>query len=238
MRIGERGTRVAVASSCLLAILVFLSSVALGEAVCSDSFDNAGSGWDVGTSDVGTTEYRNGIFQIRMARPDELLWSWSPCGSVPDSFIIAATGRTHPGIDAASWGIVWGVGDENLLAFLITPTGLTTAVSMREGKWQRPPIAWKESTAIDRGDGVQNRLRVTVDGSSVTVRINNLDVGHFETGEFPDLGAELLEGADSSAPGPVSLADGDGWRVGVIASSFEMTPVKLNFDSFEVFALP
>jgi len=47
MRIGERGTRVAVASSCLLAVLVFLSSAALGEALCSDSFDNAGSGWDV-----------------------------------------------------------------------------------------------------------------------------------------------------------------------------------------------
>jgi hypothetical protein len=239
MGIGGRNKRAVL--SCFIAILVLASGGALGELgepVCSDDFNSPSGGWDVGTYDVGTVAYRNGSFRIRMARHGELLWSWSPCKSVPDDFVMKVQGHTRPGINTASWGVVWGVDDDNLLVFLITPSGMSTVLSMRNGKPQPSVIPWHETVAIDRGDGVPNTLWVTVDGDSVTVGINHYDVGHFEIGESPDLAAGLLEGAKSSGPGPVSLADGSGWKVGVVGGSFDMTPVELDFDTFELFELP
>lgn len=227
--------------ACLLVSLAVVASASSGrepESVCRDDFNDPRSGWDVATTDVGTALYRNGHFEIRVARSNQVLWSWSPCTSVPDNFIVEATGHSRLGADEAAWGIVWGVDDENLLAFLITPTGLTAVLSMREGKWKTPLIDWTESDLIDRGDGVPNALRVTVDGDSVVVRINNQDVGRFEIGDRADLGAGLLQGAKSTGQGPVSLADGSRWHVGLAAGAFAVTPVHLGFDAFEVFELP
>jgi hypothetical protein len=229
------------AVGCLLALLMLTTSASLGaepEAICHDDFNDPRSGWNLGSGNVGTAQYRNGHFEIRVARSDELFWSWAPCKSVPDGFVMEATGRSRLGADEAAWGVVWGVDDENLLAFLITPTGMMAVLSMRDGKWTIPVFDWIENAAIHVGDGEPNTLWVTVDGDSVTIRINNLVVGRFEIGSQPDLGAGLLKGAKSTGPGPVSLEDGSAWRVGLVAGAFDITPVELGFDEFAVYELP
>jgi len=241
MGIGRRSWQVGVALACALAALILvpgIASDASDDPVCSDDFNDPGSGWDTGTSLAGTAAYRNGRLEMRMAHRDDVLWSWSPCSSVPDDFVLEVTAHSRPGIDIVSWGAVWGVDDENLLVFLITPTGLATVRSMRNGKWQPPLIDWKESPAIDQGDGVPNTLRVTVEGNWVTVRINNVNLGRFEIGASDDLGFGLLEGADETAPGPVSLADGSDWKVGVAAGAFQQTPVEVEFQSFAICDAP
>jgi len=148
------------------------------------------------------------------------------------------------GLHDVGWGVAWGVDDDNVIVFLITSSGWTTVLSMRNGKWQFPLMDWKMSSAIDTGDRVPNTLQVTVDGDWVTVGINDRDVGRFETGAKDDLGFGLLEGADETVPGPVSLADGSSWKAGLAVGSFDQrrdqtrATVEVQFDSFAIYAAP
>jgi len=241
MGTGERGRRVRQTLAVALGVLViatFTTLGDLGDPVCYEDFNDPGSGWDTGMGDTGLAYYRNGAFQIRMTHDDAILWSWSSCTSIPDTFVLEATGHTRPGIRNAAWGVIWGIDDENFLAFLITPFGEMTVLSMRNGKWQPDIIPWKKSPAIDQGDGVPNTLRVTVYEDLVDVAINKVRVGRFEIGEADDLAYGLLEGAESSGPGPVSLEVGSGWSVGIAAGSFKETPVELDYVELAVYSLP
>lgn len=245
---------------------------ASGDAVCSDDFDDPTSGWETVDSMAGSTLYANGgRFEIRMADHDNVFWTWSPCQSIPDSFSFEATCYSHArvtvyagvsgvgadpdpelpyvygvgwGLHDVGWGVAWGVDDENVIVFLITSSGWTTVLSMRNGEWQFPLIDWKMSSAIDTGDRVPNTLQVSVDGDWVTVGINDHRVGRFKTGARVDVGFGLLEGAPETAPGPVSLADGSGWKVGLAVSSVNQSRgqpraiVEVQFDGFAVYAEP
>jgi hypothetical protein len=223
------------ASICALIVLAVGSLSLLGEeiqAIWYDTFDDASSGWSENTGDTGSVQYRNGKYQVRVTRPNYMWWSWAPCDSVPDNFIVEVKGYARATSLFSYFGVVWGTDSDNLLAFLITPTGWFTVESLRGGKWQASPISWKESNSIDCGENESNTLRVTVDGGHVEVRINNHRVGDFETGTQLDLAAAF------TSPTAVSLGAGDSWRVGITGGSFDRSPVDFYFDSFALYELP
>jgi hypothetical protein len=220
---------------CVLAILVLVPFVILGdtlEAICYDSFDNPGSGWNEETGDTGSVQYRNGKYQVRITRPNYMWWSWAPCSVVPDNFIVEVTGYARASSLYSYYGVIWGIDGDNFLAFLITPTGWTAVWSQRDGEWGHSPLAWTESSAIDCGENERNRLRVTVEGDSVEVKINSQRVASFDTGKSLDLAAAF------DAPGLISLGEGDEWLVGVTGGSFDRVPVDFYFESFALYEIP
>lgn len=218
-----------------IAVLAIASLVSVGEqleAICYDDFNSSGTGWNVQEGDTGSVQYRNGKYQVRITSKNHMWWSWAPCEFVPDNFLVEVTGYARASSLYSYYGIIWGTNSDNFLAFLITPTGWTTVLSQRNDEWGASPIAWQECSSIDVGENERNTLRVTVNGTSVEVKVNRRVVGRFETGQSLDLAAAF------ASPSLVSLGAGDSWRVGVTGGSFEKVPVDFYFESFALYEIP
>jgi hypothetical protein len=201
------------------------------EAIYYDRFDDPGSGWLEDEGDTGSVSYRNGKYQVLLTREYYLWWSWAPYDHIPDDFIVEISGSARGLSTGSNYGIIWGIDNDNFLLFTITPTGWFSVQSQLGGKWQTSPIDWKESRRVKQGEGITNTLRLTVEGDTVGVRINNSNAGTFKMGASSDLAVV------TGTPTTVRLGTKDTWLVGLAAGSFDGAPVRIYFDEFALYEL-
>jgi hypothetical protein len=68
---------------------------------------------------------------------------------------------------------------------VIAPNGLFTVARKAQGKiTTTPPVSWTKSDAMKLGPDAKNALRLTLDGSTVIVRLNDTEIARFQ-GQAP-----------------------------------------------------
>lgn len=95
-------------------------------------------------------------------------------------------------LEDPSWGaglLFWGKGSNEFYGVLINANGWYT-VQRRVGDRFINPVSWRESAAVKKGAGVENRLRVVTKGTKATVSINGQEVISF-TGQPPEGGSQI-----------------------------------------------
>ncbi len=88
--------------------------------------------------------------------------------------------RTYAGL------LFWLIDKDNFYEAVVAPNGLFTVARKVHGKIAATaPVAWTKSDAVKLGADAKNILRVTVEGQTVVVRINDTEVARFR-GQSPD----------------------------------------------------
>ena len=110
----------------------------------------------------------------------------------------ADASRTYAGL------LFWLTDKDNFYEAVVAPNGLFTVARKVGGKMAATaPVTWSKTDAIKTGAGEKNTLRVTLEGQSVIVRINDTEVARFR-GQAPAAPSHLglvagagPEGADT-----------------------------------------
>ena len=118
---------------------------------------------------------------------------------------------------AATPGMLfWVVDKDNFYQAVIAPNGMFTVARKVSGKIvPTAPVAWLQSDAVKTGANEKNTLRVTLEGQTVIVRINDKEIARFR-GQAPEAPSYVGLVA-SSAPAAVDTwsfdrPQGDGRR--------------------------
>ncbi|KAB2939370.1 MAG: hypothetical protein K8F92_16280 [Hyphomicrobium sp.] len=111
--------------------------------------------------------------------------------------------------------LFWVVDKDNFYEAVVSPNGMFTVARKVQGRiLPTPPVNWLQTSALKLAPNEKNTLRVTLEGQSVAVRINDTEVARFR-GQAPD-GPSHVGLVASSAPAAV-----DTWRI----SEFKVTDV-------------
>lgn len=87
--------------------------------------------------------------------------------------------RTYAGL------LFWLTDKDNFYQAVIAPNGLFTVARKAQGKiTTTPPVSWTKSDAMKLGPDAKNALRLTLDGSTVIVRLNDTEIARFQ-GQAP-----------------------------------------------------
>ena len=173
-----------------------------------DSFDDPASGWPGGSWAETGADYRGGQYAIWINEPYWPHLSWSPpAGSFSEPFVAEATGYTHTLTNDVGHGLVWGKGNDDFYAFIISATGYYTVWLQKDGEWQDDPVPWTASRHIQT-EAATNRVAISVAAGEATLRVN---------GEF-------LKRIPLSLDGP--------FFIGLMASAFQDVPAEVRFTSF------
>lgn len=111
--------------------------------------------------------------------------------------------------------LFWVTDKDNFYEAVVSPNGMfTVARKMRGRIAPTAPVMWTQTAALKLGPNTKNTLRVTIEGQTVAVRINDTEVARFR-GQSPDAASRIGLVA-SSAPGAT-----DTWRM----TDFKVTNV-------------
>jgi hypothetical protein len=111
--------------------------------------------------------------------------------------------------------LFWVTDKDNFYEAVISPNGMFTVARKVRGRiLATAPVNWLQTSALKLGPNEKNTLRVTLEGQSVAVRINDQEVARFR-GQSPDAPSHVGLVA-SSAPTAV-----DTWRM----TDFKVTDV-------------
>ena len=89
------------------------------------------------------------------------------------------TSRTYAGV------LFWLIDKDNFYQAVIAPNGLLTVARKSRGKLvATAPVTWTKADAMKLGAGAKNAMRVTIDGSTVIVKLNDTEVARFH-GQAP-----------------------------------------------------
>jgi hypothetical protein len=87
--------------------------------------------------------------------------------------------RTYAGL------LFWLTDKDNFYQAVIAPNGLLTVARKSEGKISATaPVTWTKAEAMKLGPDAKNALRVTIDGSTVIITLNDAEVARFQ-GQAP-----------------------------------------------------
>jgi len=88
--------------------------------------------------------------------------------------------RTYAGL------LFWLTDKDNFYQIVVAPNGLFTVARKVRGKiTATAPVPWTKTKALKLGPGEKNTLRVTLEGQTVVIRINDAEVARFR-GQAPD----------------------------------------------------
>ncbi len=111
------------------------------------------------------------------------------------------TSRTYAGL------LFWLTDKDNFYEAVVAPNGLFTVARKFHGKIvDTAPVPWTKADAVKLGSDAKNILRVTLEGQTVVIRINDTEVARFR-GQAPDTPSHIGLVA-ASAPGTT-----DTWRM-------------------------
>jgi hypothetical protein len=113
-------------------------------------------------------------------------------------------------VDDPNWGaglLFWGKGSNEFYGVLINAKGWYT-VQRRVGDRFINPVSWRENTAVKKGAGVENRIRIVTSGTKATVYLNGQEAVSF-TGTPPEGGSQIGIRASSGdkAPNVIEYSD-------------------------------
>jgi len=126
---------------------------------------------------------------------------------MPESTADAA--RSYAGM------LFWVTDKDNFYEAVMSPNGMFTVARKVRGRIvPTAPVVWTPTSALKLGPNEKNTLRVTIEGQTVALRINDTEVARFR-GQSPE-GASRIGLVASSAPGAT-----DTWRM----TDFKVTNV-------------
>ena len=171
-----------------------------------DDFSDPDSGWYVADEPWARMGYVGGEYQIRLADP----WGWAwgtPDLVLPSNYAIEADARhasSNLGVYGLRFGLRYSGGNPiEFYQFLVDPDAREYLLEKYDnGSWD-VLIDWTYSSNINQGAGT-NHLGVSRVGSSISVYVNDVQVGTASDGDFSGPGRDagliflLLEG--DSAP--------------------------------------
>lgn len=101
------------------------------------------------------------------------------CATFTAPSTLADPSRTYAGL------LFWLTDKDNFYQAIIAPNGLLMVARKVQGKFTAtPPVPWTKADAMKTGADAKNALRVTLEGTSVTVRLNDTEVARFK-GQSP-----------------------------------------------------
>jgi len=205
----------------LLALLIFLSacSNSYGSSTQSglptresnsilfqDDFSNPKSGWDRASQGGNRTDYADGKYRITLSTPQQDIWA-NPYQYFDQDIIVGVDVWQNPSTVQAAYGIICGYSDvNNYYALTIGSGGYVEIFRYQQGK-RLTLYSAENQPGID---SEHNHLEALCASSALQLRVNGSVVAEVEAQEF---------------------LYGD---VGLIASSFDETPVEILFDNFIV----
>ena len=178
----------------------------------SDDFGSNASGWEEFSSDDGSAGYSNGAYFVNAATKGNIMWGLSGSTFENTTVEVETTQLLGPANDNTSFGVGCRfTSGDNPSGYLlrISADGYYAIQAVNNGS-PTDIVTWTASSAINKGNGEVNRLRATCNGSTLTLEVN---------------GEEVDSVTDSTySSGYLALA----------ASTFEDTPVQVNFDNLTV----
>ncbi len=191
----------------LIALLLTSPAWACGEpATISGDFQTGASGW--GEPD-GQFQVRGSEAVIAPAAGTQTARWYA--GKTFGSLDACVTIQMPAGGEDAARGyaglVFWGVDKDNFYQAVISRNGMVSVARKVRGKiLAASPIAWMPTNALNVSPDARNALRVTLDGQTVVVLINDKEVARFR-GQAPD-GSSHVGLVASSSPAAV-----DAWRM-------------------------
>lgn len=179
--------------------------------VYQDDFEDPESGWDVYNYGDTLALYQDGEYRLGVFRTDYVAWgNPEPVQDLGD-FEIEVDARAVEGPLDNNLGLLvrYQEDHENFYWFQISSDGLFSVDRLEGGEWVTV-VNWQESTAIQQGLGVTNRLKVVCSGDQFTFYVN-------------DTWLETVTD-DTFASGNIGLA----------AGTFEEPGVVVHFDNLKV----
>ena len=102
------------------------------------------------------------------------------CVTIAMPQVTADASRSYAGM------LFWVVDKDNFYQAVIAPNGMFTVARKVSGKIvPTAPVGWVQSDAVKTGPNEKNVLRVTLEGQTVIVRINDKEIARFR-GQAPD----------------------------------------------------
>ena len=102
------------------------------------------------------------------------------CVTIAMPQVTADASRSYAGM------LFWVVDKDNFYQAVIAPNGMFTVARKVSGKIvPTAPVAWLQSDAVKTGANEKNTLRVTLEGQTVIVRINDKEIARFR-GQAPE----------------------------------------------------
>jgi len=131
------------------------------------------------------------------------------CATIAMPETTADASRSYAGM------LFWVVDKDNFYEAVISPNGMFTVARKVGGRiMATAPVNWLQTSALKLGPNEKNTLRVTLEGQSVAVRINDQEVARFR-GQAPDAPSHVGLVASST---PTAV---DTWRM----TDFKVTDV-------------
>jgi hypothetical protein len=181
-----------------------------------DDFSNPSSGWDQFSDVDGLTNYENGVYRIRIDKPDFTFWANPGLdGILPSDVRIEVDATKAGGPDFNDFGIICrysGLGGQaSFYEFIISSDGFAGIVLVTENSQQviSGDGELQPFDAIRQGSAT-NHIQAECSGSQLTLYVN---------------GVVLTSVSDTT------LANGD---VGLLASTYDEAGVDILFDNFFV----
>jgi hypothetical protein len=182
--------------------------VSLPNAIFSDDFSDAGSGWKRAAGEHGSTDYLDGTFHIKVDAAKYDLWSNPGLNLGNVSIEVDATKVAGPETD--NFGLICRYQDAGNFYFAqITSSGYYGFGKMMNGIQLLDQSGYVASDLVKTGNAT-NHLRLTCDGDVLTLYINGS-----EAGSITD----------------TSFSSGD---VGLMAGTFNEGGLDIAFDNFVV----
>ncbi|NMC35119.1 MAG: DUF2167 domain-containing protein [Veillonellaceae bacterium] len=173
-----------------------------------DDFSKTSSGWDQTTSESGTTDYKDGTYQILVNQTQYDLWA-NPGKSFTDVSTEVDAVMIGGPVDN-DFGIICRYKDTSNYYFgIISSDGYYAIGYVKDGKQDIFADQLEFSDAIKQGTE-SNRIRFDCVGSTLTLYAN---------------GTQLTQVTDST------LTSGD---VGLMAGTFDTAGTNVSFDNFVV----
>ena len=185
---------------------VVLPTLASDAVLFQDDFSNLKSGWDRASQGGNRTDYADGKYRITLSTPQQDIWA-NPYQYFDQDIIVEVDVWQNPSTVQAAYGIICGYSDvNNFYALTIGGGGYVEIFRYQQGK-RLTLYSAENQPGID---SEHNHLEALCASSALQLRVNGSVVAEVEAQEF---------------------LYGD---VGLIASSFDETPVEILFDNFIV----
>ena len=185
---------------------VVLPTLASDAILFQDDFSNPKSGWDRASQGGNSTDYADGKYRITLATPQQDIWA-NPYQYFDQDIIVDVDVWQNPSTVQAAYGIICGYSDvNNFYALTVGGGGYVEIFRYQQGR-RLTLYSAENQPGID---SEHNHLEALCASSALQLRVNGSVVAEVEAQEF---------------------LYGD---VGLIASSFDETPVEILFDNFIV----
>jgi len=185
---------------------VVLPTLVSNAVLFQDDFSNPKSGWDRASQGGNSTDYADGKYRITLSTPQQDIWA-NPYQYFDQDIIVEVDVWQNPSTVQAAYGIICGYSDmNNFFALTIGNGGYVEIFRYQQGK-RLTLYSAENQPGID---SEHNHLEALCASSALQLRVNGSVVAEVEAQEF---------------------LYGD---VGLIASSFDETPVEILLDNFIV----